>query len=229
MAAPVASKVILPSDASNTGPKIRTQTRVVGADTVHEHHFVSVSRREIKGIYYFAATAAQSVQAAAQNGTSTGFFWMDLPSGSNVKARLRKFEVTFEQGAAPTADHLTLPRIALARYTFTGTASGATITPCKRASGDSGNVANVRTAVTGQTVTVGAVASTWLPPGIDFATAAGQNVISKVNEPYAPTTEDEFIELASGEGLLLYQPDAGTTTDVRRFNFKGEWDEYDNV
>jgi hypothetical protein len=229
MAAPVAGYVQLPDDASNTGAKIRTQVRTVGANSVEEHYFIPISKREIKGVYYFAATAAQSVQASAQNGTSTGFFWWELPSGSNVKARLRKFEVVFEQGAAPTADHLTLPRIVLARYTFTGTASGASITPAKRASGDSGNVSNVRTAVTGQTVTVGAVVMTYLPPGIDFATAVGQNVVSKVNEPYAPQNEDEFIELAAGEGLLLYQPDAGTTSDVRRFNFKGIFDEYDNA
>jgi hypothetical protein len=229
MTAPLADKIILPSDTGNSGKKVRTQTRVVGADTVHEHFVVPISARKVDGIYYFAATAAAAVQASAQNGTSTGFFWLELPSGGTKRLRLRRFEIVFEQGAAPTADHLTLPRIALARFTFTGTASGAIVTPAKRRETDGGNTANVRTAVTGMTVTLGAVISSWLPPGIDFATAAGQNVVSKVNEPFAPTNEDDFIDVQPAEGLLLYQPDAGTASDVRRFNYKGAWDEYDNA
>lgn len=44
MASPIASKIILPSDTGNTGKNVRTQTRVVGADTVHEHFFVKTDR-----------------------------------------------------------------------------------------------------------------------------------------------------------------------------------------
>lgn len=230
MAAPVANKIILPLDTGNTGKNVRTQTRVVGADTVHEHFQIPISARKIDGVYYFAATAAQAVQAAAQNGTTAAFFWLAVPTGSTKSVRLRRLEVIFEQGAAPTADHLTLPRIALQRFTFTGTGSGASIVTCKRKTADANPVSSLFTASTGMTVTLlaSAIAMTFLPPGIDFATAVGQNVVSKVNEPYEPVLEDDFLELVAGEGFVLYQPDAGTATDVRRFNVKGSFDECDN-
>jgi hypothetical protein len=231
MARPLASIIILPSDTGNTGKKVRTQTRVVGPDTVHEHFYIPVSKELIEGIYCYVPTAAQSVQASAQNGTSTGFAWIAMPSGQSKRARIRRFEVVFEQGAAPTADHLTLPRIALQRFTFTGSPSGASITPAKRRESDAANAFNFYTASTGMTVSLvsGAIALTWLPPGIDFATAVGQNVVSKVNAPFAPQHEDEYLDFQAGEGWVLFQPDAGTTSDVRRFNFKAIVDQYDNA
>jgi hypothetical protein len=45
MAAPTPSWVQLPLDTSNTGKKMRTQTRHVGADDVLEHAFNPVSLR----------------------------------------------------------------------------------------------------------------------------------------------------------------------------------------
>jgi hypothetical protein len=229
MARPVAGKIVLPSDAANAGPKVRTQTRVVGADTVHEHMFVPISREKLLGLYWWVPTAAQSVQASAQNGTSAAFGWLAMPPSLNVRGRVRRLEVVFEQGAAPTADHLTLPRIAFQKFSFTGTPSGASITPLKRHTSDAANSSNFYTAATGMTITLGAFGPTYIPPGIDFATAVGQNVVSKVNEPFNPQAEDEYFDYGPGEGFVLYQPDAGTTTDVRRFNFKLYIDEYDNA
>jgi len=231
MAGPIADKVILPLDTGNTGKKVRTQTRVIGADTVHEHFFIQTSRRKIEGIYNFAATAPASVQATAQNGTATGFFWLELPVGGTRRARLRDFKVTFDWGVVPSADVTTLPRIAVARFTFTGTASGALITPARSNSSSemTANVANIRTAVTGMTVTVGAIAWSALAPFIDFATAAGINVQPRFTEYYDPDDEEAYLDFGPGEGLLLYQPDAGTASDIRRFNYWGRWDEYDNA
>jgi hypothetical protein len=221
--------VQLPSDSGNTGKKVRTQTRIIGADTVHEHFYIPISKELIEGIYFYATAAAQAVQASAQNGTSTGFGWLAMPTGLSKRSRIRRFEVVFEQGAAPSADHLTLPRIALQRFTFTGTPSGANIVPARRHPSDAANAFNFYTASTGMTVSLvaNAFALTWLPPGIDFATAVGQNVVSKVNEPFAPSHEDEYLDYGPGEGFVLYQPDAGTASDVRRFNFKAIVDQYD--
>lgn len=229
MAAPLASFVQLPLDTGNTGKKIRTQTRVVGADTVHEHFFIPISFRKIDGIYSFAATAPAAVQASADNGTSTGRFWLEMPAGATKRGRLRDFKLTFDWGVVPAADVPTLPRIALTRFTFTGTASGAAITPAKRHPSDAANVANVRTAVTGMTVTVGAVSWTALAPFIDFATAVGINSQPRFTDYYDPDHEDAYMDFGPGEGLLLYQPDAGTASDLRRFNYWGRWDEYDNA
>jgi len=230
MAAPVANKIILPVDTGNTGKNVRTQTRVVGSDTVHEHFHIPISRREIKGIYGFSATAPAAVQAAAQNGTTTGFFWLEMPVGATKRGRLRRFSVMFDWGAVPTVDILTLPRIALARFTFTGAASGAQITPAKRNPGDDANVATIRTASTGMTVTLGAIFQATFAPFIDFATAAGINVQPHEVTELIPAGlfEDEWPDYGPGEGLVLYQPDAGTASDPRRFNFRGVCDEYDN-
>ncbi|HKS16986.1 MAG TPA: hypothetical protein VJU16_06720, partial [Planctomycetota bacterium] len=79
MAGPVAAFVRLPDDASNTGKKVRTQSRVIGSDTVHEHFFIPTMKAEILGVYRWALDQ-QTVQASAQNGTSTGFFWAHVPS-----------------------------------------------------------------------------------------------------------------------------------------------------
>ena len=72
MAAPIADKIVLPLDTGNTGKKVRTQTRVVGADTVHEHIYIPTRQAQVLGVYRLGM-AQQTVLATAQNGTSTGF------------------------------------------------------------------------------------------------------------------------------------------------------------
>ena len=46
-------------------------------------------------------------------------------------------------------------------------------------------------------------------------TAAGSSAAAV--EDWAPEFTDDHIWLDVGEGLRLYQPDAGTTSDTRRF------------
>lgn len=224
MAGPVAAFVQLPLDTGNTGKKMRTQSRVVGADTVHEHFFIPISIRKIEGMYFFVM-ALLSTQATAHNGTSTAHFWLELPSGGTRRCRLRHLEIA--HGHVLEADMLTAPRVALARFTFTGAASGATITPGKRDSRDSANVANVRTASTGMTVTVGALMWATLTPVLALTTS-GMLFNVTISE-YEPTDEDAYMDWGPAEGILLYQPDAGTASDSRRLVVAGRWDEYDNA
>jgi hypothetical protein len=42
-----------------------------------------------------------------------------------------------------------------------------------------------------------------------------------------PQTEDEYIIVRPGAGIVLWQADAGTTTDGRRFTVNGSVDEID--
>lgn len=224
MAAPVAGYVQLPLDTGNTGKKVRTQSRVVGADTVHEHFFVPISVRKLTGLY-FASNAVLSVQASAQNGTATAHWWFQVPSGASVRARIRRLEIGI--GITATTTMPTAPRIVLNRYTFTGTASGATVTPAKRNSGDATNVADMRTAVTGMTVSMVAAMVARIIPGAPLTTSGWG--MPWANLRWDPSNEDEFIDLAAGEGVLLYQPDAGTASDTRRMSCTLVWDEYDNV
>lgn len=224
MTAPVAGNVRLPDDSGNAGKKIQTQSETIGADVVHSHYFIPRSKRRILGLHRFVH-ALQSVQAAAQNATSTGFFWFHVPIGSSVNARLRRLYL--EYGTTTELDHLTAPRIALAKFTFTGTASGATVVPMIMKTGMSAAVGSMRTAVTGLTVTLGALGWSSTPPSI-VLTTSGQSQYWGRSE-YEPDDEESFMDIAPGEGIVLYQPDAGTATDGRRFTCCGLWDEYDNT
>lgn len=235
MAAPLAGFIQLPSDAGNTGKKVRTQTRVVGPDTVHEHHFVPISSRKINGLYYFT-TAVLLSQVTAHNGTTTGHAWIEMPTGGTTRGRLRRLSATYTLGVVVGADVTALYRaLTWARFTFTGTASGAAITPAKRRSDDAANVANIRTASTGMTVTLGALGATLVQLGLIDWTAAvtsGAPATFTVQDSAAgafwePGNEDEYVDFAAGEGIVFYQPDAGAATF--RLVLSGVWDEYDNA
>ena len=229
MAAPIAAFVQLPLDTGNTGKKVRTQTRVVGADTVHEHHFVPISVRKIDGIYH-ASSGVIATVAAADNGTTAARLgWLEMPVGGSKRGRLRQIETTHVLGAAVAADLTVMfTPIAIARFTFTGTASGALITPAKRHPNDAANVANLRTASTGMTVTLGALARRCgIMPFVDFATAAGWISVSPYGNDFDPIAEDEYLDFGPGEGLVFYQVDAGNVS--WRTVVSLVWDEYDNA
>ncbi len=224
MAGPAASRIILPSDTGNTGKNVRTQTRTVGADTVHEHFFVPISQWERKGSF-MCSPAQQSVQAAAQNATSTGFLWLQLPAGSTVDAIVRAWSI--EYGASAATAMPTAPVVVIARFTFSGTASGATVTPAKSRSSEASNQLQVRSAVTGMTVTLGAqIASSSVPA---LTTAVGIFGLKDWLIQEGRDLESNDVRIAPGEGVVLYQNVAGTTSDVRRFTCDIKWDEVDNT
>jgi hypothetical protein len=226
MAAPVASKIILPDDSSNAGKKVRTQTRVVGADTVHEHFVIPISQQKINGLFHFCFTL-YTVAAAAQNGTSAAIGWLQNPSTAGVNARLRFVQMAHTNTVATAIDHTSAPRIAVQRITHTDGWSGATLNVAKRATADSNNIANIRTATTGTTVTLAATQLVWssLVPGADITTSGVLNI--QFGETWRPVFEDEYVVIAPGEGIVIYQIDAGTTSDQRKTLVKGCWDEVD--
>lgn len=110
--------------------------------------------------------------------------------------------------AAPTA-----PRFVLRFFTFTGnTPSGATISGAEQDTSYAAKNGNwdVRTAATGMTITEGATIASFHVTA--SATAVG----------YAPASVAEWrpqpgrpLILRAGEGLMLKQADAGTTSDTR--------------
>lgn len=225
MAKPIAEKVVLPLDTGNTGKKMRTQSRVVGADTVHEHFFIKGRQAEVLGVYRMAM-AQFTVQAAAQNGTSTGFLWAHVPSAvSNKKVRIRKIRINSANStvlATPTA-----ARVAISRITFTGTASGASAgTPGKNDATYPASIFDLRTAVTGLTVSL--VALLAVAPIIQCVTAVGA-VAPRDSEIVDTSEEDDWIVLAPGEGLAFWQDVAGSTSDTRKININLVWDEIDTA
>lgn len=225
MAAPLAAFVQLPSDSGNTGKKIRTQTRVVGADTVHEHYFVRTPAAQILGVYR-VAMAQSTVLAAAQNGTTTGFLWAHVPVAiTGKKVRVRRFYTTAQHStvlATPTA-----PRLRFDRFTFTGTASGAQLTAAKISNTYPAPIFDLRTAMTGLVVTLNGSLGTAAMCGA--LTAVGAYVAAEINI-FDPASEEEtWVTFAPGEGGVLYQDTAGTSSDTRKFNPCMLFDEIDTA
>jgi hypothetical protein len=212
MAAPIADKVILPLDTGNTGKKKRTQTRVVGADTVHEDFVIPISLRSVTGVYR-SDSGKHTITAAATNGTTTGFWWLQNPVASTIKVAVHKIQVIHQFSTALTVP--TMPRVQCSLFTFTGTASGAAEPYAKRDSTDAAAQSTFRTASTGMTVTLGNAFWSSLP---HFAsgTAAWDYIIASVQEYEEPNEVGQMI-LRPGEGIVCWQPDAGTTADTRQF------------
>lgn len=225
MAAPIANKIILPLDTGNTGKNVRTQTRVVGADTVHEHFFILESRRSRLGIYY-GTSGILTIPIAAHTPATTGFFWFINPVASGRNIALRRW-ATQIQFAVLSAVDVTVPRQAMALCTFTGTPSGAVIAAAKRASVDATPVGSIRTAMTGLTVTPGAMIKSDMPPINATASSATiqANLIPAVANDWDPVEEEQPI-LLPGEGIVCYSAD-GSTTANRRLSVDFAWEEYE--
>lgn len=222
MSGPVASTVILPDDSGNAGKKIRTQTKSVGGNDVHEHFFVRSRQAVLLGVYAHGmdqVTAAQS----AQNGTSTGCLWFHVPTAiSNKQARVRRVTLSSQHStvlATPTA-----PRLMFSRFTFSGTASGGSMTAVKLDTGYPAAVADLRSAVTGLTVSlVGPLATA---PYCGALTAVG-GYAPNYMELIHPGDEDNWWTFDPGEGFVAWQDTAGTSSDTRKMNFNLVWDEID--
>lgn len=213
MATPVAAFIQLPDDSGNTGKKNRSQTRVVGANTVHEHFVVCVSKRSYVG-FYWANVPFQTIPTAAQNGTSTGNWWLFNPVGSANKITLRRFS-TMMQFAALGLD-LVPGQFRMSLFTFTGTASGAQITLGKADSTYPAPTANLRTAMTGLTITLGATIWEELGPVHELATGGAGVWNPLVGLERNPDDEDAEIILRAGEGVVDWSALALTTANRRQ-------------
>ena len=222
MAAPVADKIILPLDTGNTGKKVRTQTRVVGADTVHEHFFIPTSPRSVLGRYK-ASSGTLTIPAAVHNGTTTGFLWLMNPIGSAVKMAVKR--ISWNIQFIVLAVDLLGGELRFSLNTFTGVGSAGLITPAKHDSTDAAAVGNLRTASTGMTVTLGASIYGTQYPTMDLATGGAGHWNPEWNN-IEPDDEDSEIILRAGEGLSIWHAIAVTTANRRLF-VNVAWDEYE--
>ncbi len=87
----------------------------------------------------------------------------------------------------------------------------------------------VRSAVTGMTVTftaAGDIGAFSIPAVL---TGVGNVYAQKEVLPYNPFAwvRGDDLEIAPGEGLMIYQSVAGTATDPRRFKVSVQWIELD--
>lgn len=222
MPGPITTFVQLPDDAGNTGKRVRAQSRQVLGLPVYEHLVVSVRRAELLGIYR-TIVAQQAVAAAAQDGIASGFLWAHVPIAiTNKKVRVRKVAVSSQVSSAAVA--ATSARLRLARFSFTGTASGATVSVDKIDSAFPTPILDLRTAPTGLTIAL--VSGLGAAPLPAVLTAVG-TAVPVENSPLDQFDEDEWEILAPGEGVVLYQDVAGVAADPRRFNATLVWDEVD--
>lgn len=219
---PVAAKFSIADRVANAMKHLRTQTRLVGADQVHEQFFIKNRLAQLLGVYRLGLPQ-QTVQASAQNGTATGFLWAHVPLAVvGKKARLRNILVDSQHStvlATPSA-----PRLACSRFTFTGAASGAQLVAGKIDPAYPAAVLDLRTAPTGLTVTLGTVLAL---AGLTGAlTAVGAYSPAPVVMGFADE-EDDWNVFGPGDGFVIWQDTAGTTSDTRKINITPVWDEID--
>lgn len=212
MAAPIAGFIQLPDDSGNTGKKNRTQTRVVGANTVHEHFVVPVSARDYVGVYW-GSIGNQTIPIAAQNGTTSGNWWLFNPIGSTVKSVLRRFSSTMNFAAL--AVDLVPGQFRMSLFTYTGTPSGAALTMAKSDSTFPTPQTSWRTASTGMTVTLGAVLYEEQGPILPLATGSGVVCGPYVGIERNPDIDEAEIVLRPGEGVVDWSALALTTANRR--------------
>lgn len=173
--------------------------------------------RTISGIYFGVAEVA--VAASADSSTS-GKLWLQNPSGSGKKAFIRKFLVSAPAAGIATTNVHTLFR--LEHFTFTGTASGAEITPGKAKAAHGGtNAIKLRTAATGMSISAGNPFFPFYPGAANGATSGSAGTTAGPFE----FSDDESVEIVEGAGVVLRQHDAGVTSDSRQMAILIVWDE----
>lgn len=220
MAVPVADKIILPLDTGNTGKKKRTQTRTVGADSVHSDFVIVEDPRDLLGCYR-AAIPVIAVPTGAHNGTTTGFAFIYNPVGSAIKMQVSKIHM-FDQFTALAVD-LLAGDVRISRFTFTGVNSGTQVTPSKRDSTDAAAVGQVAiTWATAVATLVGTIMSYFLQT-MDLVTG-GAGHWNPNDQIFEPSNEHEEIILRAGEGIVVWNASAVTTAN-RKLALSVAWDE----
>ena len=222
MAAPVEDKIVLPLDTGNTGKKKRTQTRTVGADSVHSDYVVVEDPRSVVSSHQLS-TGALSIAAAAQNGTTTGQLWFYNPVGSAVKAQINR--LVLENQFVALAVDLLAGEMRCQSFTFTGVGSGALLTPQKRDTNDAAAVCNGRTASTGLTVTLTGVNFARFLQTMDLVTG-GAGHWSPDRAIYEWPAENDQIVIRPGEGIVFWNASAVTTANRRQI-INVDWDEFE--
>ena len=168
----------------------------------------------------YIASILNTVPASATNGTSTGFWWLYNPVGSSFVISLLYVRYQSQHGSPATAC-ASSPRCALNLFTFTGTPSGTNIVPGKMDSSMSSPGAALKSTQATSVVSLGALVRAFLPVWSRSTSSGGPESTAS----HVEWKVDGEIVLRAGQGLVCYQPDAGSTSDVRRQNIDLYWKE----
>jgi hypothetical protein len=167
----------------------------------------------------FTMHSGNLVVLATAHTATAGYFWIINPVGNSKNIKIRK--ILFRSAPTTALACLTAPRINIERVTFTGTASGAQITPAKIETSESNATGLVLTASTGLSLSAGAVICAFIVTSVLTAIGVGVS-----HQQELISSEDGEIILAPGEGIICRQADAGTTSDTRKIILNLTWEEY---
>jgi len=148
---------------------------------------------------------------ASAHGSTAGFMWVFNPLVSGKIIKIVRLDIIADMTTAlatPTA-----PRLTVERITSTTNFSGAIIAVAKGDSTDVTNVAYVTLVSTGATITAGAAIAAAIVP----ANATGTvNTNPEVYNLIGEKSDVKDLVLRAGEGIVIRQADAGTTSDTRK-------------
>lgn len=217
-----ASYVQLPADGS--GRKIRTRSRTVGSDTVHEQYIQALTHERVLTTRLWYHSGRLTVGASADT-SNVGRVYIENDPDSTVVIAITRVRFASQLGSALATP--TCPRFVLRYFTFTGnTPSGTQITGVEQDTSYGAKSSNwdVRTTDTGMTITEGADAcSFFVTAGATAVGYAPPAVAEWVSEPDRP------LIIRAGQGYMLKQADNGTTSDTRVVTADFEIEEFTEV
>lgn len=225
MTAPVSTYVQLPSDSANTGKKNRTQTKTVGANSVHEHYVVLSPDVTKTGRYIASTTAPVAVSTAAAAASTAGIRYLHMSTSATVTGQLRYAEIGWGQASTVNVASPSL-LFSLQKYTFNTAHSGTTVNIVATQTSSTTPQANVRSAPTGATITlVGQIGHCQIPAMVTtVGQYGGSQVLYEVREQ---GNRMDAVEFGPGEGICLFPVTSGVAADVRNVTCKFVWDEID--
>ncbi len=220
MAQPVAGYVQLPTDTSNTGKKNRTQTKVVGSDTVHEHFVVPSPG--------FTRTGRHAYQSSLHtvSTSNTTHLVLAMTTAATHRCVLRAIDMTYGITgtiAATTASPIIIIQKATYGTAFTASTNGqvinyqssSTTSQLNAYIGSSG--ASVGTPVPFVAFSFPALLTT-------VGNYGGQVRLWEAGDQYGLETG---LEMKAGDLLQVLQPTTGSNGDQRNFTLRFEWDQVD--
>jgi hypothetical protein len=182
----------------------------------------------------YQAELVATVSATAQTANTGGFFWAVNPATSGKIIKLERIGFQICPTTAVAAGFPTAPRVGFTRFTFSGTPTGAVVAALGNAS-TQGKFDSIypapsldwRSAITGLTCVYGHTLFSTLAPAtsvVGTVTASQIQGVASDNEYQPRETEYEHV-IRPGEGIVLFQPEAGSTGDTRKITARLFWEE----
>ena len=222
MAAPVASYVQLPSDASNSGKKNRTQTRAVGSDTVHEHFVVPSPGYTRTGRHAYQS----SLHVLSTAATNSTHLVLAMTTAATHRAVLRSIDISWGITgtiAATTANPTLVIQKATYGTAFTASTNGQVI---NFQSSSTTSQLNAYLGSSGATVGTPVPFASFAFPALltTVGTYGGVANLWRAGDQYDLGTG---LEMKAGDLIQVLQPATGSNAEQRTFTIRFEFDQVD--